>query len=99
MVSLHTLVVFKAGSKKYLICFEVVPLFMGEDTPDLPVYQWDGYFHLPSACATGFGCNGNGWVKHKGSPSSEGWQETGEVLGQLGGCLCERLQVLQTVSA
>lgn len=53
--------VFKAGSKKHLICFEVIPLFIEEDIPDLPVYQWDGYFHLPSACATEFGCRRKGY--------------------------------------
>lgn len=30
-------------------------------------------------------------VEHKGSPSSEGWQEMGEVSGWLGGRLFERL--------
>lgn len=80
---------FKAGSKKHLVCFWGHYIFMAEDPPDLPVYQWDGYFHLPPACATGFGCKRKVWARAQ--RQFWGWQEMGEVLGWLRGCLFERL--------
>lgn len=58
--------VFKASSKKGLYHFEIFPLFMGEDTPDLPVYQWDSCFYLP--VQWGLTAMERAVVEHKGHP-------------------------------
>lgn len=39
---------------------------MGEDTPDLPVYQWDGCFYLP--VQWGLAAVERAVVEHRGHP-------------------------------
>lgn len=60
---------------------------MGEDAPDLPVYRWDGYFLLPSACAMIFGCTEKGKCCGGAQRQSQFWgmARDGGSLGVIAG--------------
>lgn len=79
LVSFHTPVVFKAGSKKHLIWFKII-IFLWERTLliCLCISGMDASFcHLPVQQA--LAATERPRVEHK--DNSVGWQEMGEVLG------------------